>query len=332
MKRSPSIDRPTETRVGSRIAFWMVLLIVLLVPVSVAELGFRWLGAGNPVIYYVNTSYRYAPAPGQHVARRDGATVTIDSAGLRGTREWTAAADLHILFVGDSVTWAGTGIDDHEMFTTLTCAKLTKSLKRDALCGNAGVPGYGVENMTARLAFDHAVDHADVLVVTLLTVDTIRGLNDLQRTPFYSRRPYGPLKGLWEATGFLMALGAKQLIHPDVADAYGPPNERHDGESDLRVASDSTGRLIRRLQAEAAKGRRVLLVFSPEAAELDENEKLPLTQHVRRIIASSGLPYLDLTATVKAAYGNDFYVDGVHLDRRGHEVYAEAIANKLAEY
>ena len=85
-------------------AFSLVLTLLVLSPVAIAEIGSRWMGLGEPVVYRTNAAYRYAPAPDQQLRRR-GAVVTVGRDGLRGSEDWSAPADHRILFVGDSVTW-----------------------------------------------------------------------------------------------------------------------------------------------------------------------------------------------------------------------------------
>lgn len=305
--------------------------MVLVALVAGAEAYLRWLGLGDAIVYERNTSYRYAPAPNQHVTRRHGASVTIDSVGLRGVQDWTSPADQRVLFLGDSVTWAGTGIDDHEMFSSVACARLATMLGLHVVCGNAGVNGYGTDNMARRLIYDGRIRDADLIVTTVITVDAVRGLADLQKMPFYSRQPTGPLKAVWEAMGILSLMAANWLMHPGSPDAYQPPDQYPLGGDVLSVAADSVDRLIETLRAEQTSGHKVLLVFSPIDGEVESAGQLPLTQVVRTHLAASRLPYLDLLEVVRRRYGSDFYIDGVHLQPRGHDVYAQTIAEKIAE-
>src|SRR6267378_7652347 len=67
-----------------RFFFWIILLILLATPVILAEVYLRSIGIGDPILYYADTAYRFAPRPNQrHVGQR-GAAVTLDSKGLRG--------------------------------------------------------------------------------------------------------------------------------------------------------------------------------------------------------------------------------------------------------
>ena len=168
--------------------FILVIALAVLSPLVAAELVARWIGLGDPIVYSTNAAYRYAPVPNQHVDRR-GASVTIGAEGLRGLEPWSGPADHHVLFVGDSVTWGGTNTDDDKTFAYLTCAELEARLARNFVCGNAGVNGYGTDNMIARLRYDPELERADTVVVTLISVDPIRGTSDLASAHFSRAGP-----------------------------------------------------------------------------------------------------------------------------------------------
>ena len=300
--------------------FWLIVLAVLLSPVAAGEWATRALGLGNPVVYTTNAAYRYAPAPNQHMIRRHGAAVTIGPEGLRGTEPWSGPAHHRILFIGDSVTWGGTNTDDAAVFADLTCKRLEERAPVNVVCGNAGVNGYGVDNMVARLRHDPAAVLADTIVVTLISVDPIRATSDLAAAHYFSKRPPGPLKGLWELAGFTAFSVAARLRWS--RDAYDP-------RFDLAVADQSLIRLYAELRRWQEQGKAVLMVFSPHLDEFTGDPDA-LDAMVRRHMAGSGLPVLDLTERMRPLVGQGLYHDNVHLNEAGHALYAGWIADALA--
>src|SRR5882757_10450249 len=92
----------------ARFVFGIVIVILPAIPVALAEFYLRSIRLGHPILYYANSSYRYAALPNQKQVRQRGAAVTIDSKGLRGVKDWNSSADDKVLFIGDSVTWGGT--------------------------------------------------------------------------------------------------------------------------------------------------------------------------------------------------------------------------------
>lgn len=306
-----------------RLAFWSVIAVFLALPVALAEMALRMIGLGDPVVYYRNASYRYAPEPNQAMTRRNAARITIDSHGLRATTDWGAPADRRILFIGDSVTWGGTAVDDNDTFAARTCLNLTQAGVAPRLtCGNAGVNAYGTDNMTERLRFDPVLAQADLVVVTLIGGDTTRGLTDAQANHFFVGPVHGPLRALWEASAFVLNRSAWAMRSTD-------GNYRHD--ADRAVAIRSLDKLFAQLREVRDSGKKVLLVYSPYEFEITGAPAFfDLSDLVRDKMAASGLPFLDLTAEVKSHYAPGFYTDSVHLSPRGHAVYGEAIARRLS--
>ena len=302
-----------------RFVFWGVMVLLVIAPLIGLEVFLRVVGLGNPVLYYRNTSFRYAPVPNQRVTRRRGATVTIDSYGLRGVRDWAEPADVKLLFIGNSVTWSGTYIDDRQTFPHLTCVHLRAQLGRDFTCGNAGVNAYGTDNMAERLRYKRFNDE-DVIVVTIVPGDATRGLADVRSFYFFSAPPPTPFKAIWEVSTFLLVRVTHWMRH------HGGQNRADD---QIEVATRSLERLFVVLREETTEGKKVLLVLSPYEAELHAQED-ELTQHVRMVLASSGLPLLDLRPRMSDSTITDAYVDGVHLEVQGHAAYAEAIAAEVS--
>ena len=303
-----------------RLAYFGVVCVLLLIPIGVAEIAARYVGLGQPIVYYTNASYRYAPMPNQSAVRLRGARVTVDSTGLRGTEDWSTPADAKILFIGDSVTWGGTYIDDRETFAAGVCDRLEQSTDKRFVCGNAGVNAYGTDNMAARVLYKDFNDEA-VVVVTLISGDATRGLTDMKAGIFHTVGPSGPLKGLWEASSFILGT-VLRFIDPE------DRNRRDD--DDLLVARRSLVNLFSALRETYGDGRKVLLVFSPYRDELN-GEESALTKLVRVEVARSGFDVLDMTAPMKEAVGNgaDVYYDIVHLEVDGHKLYADRIADAL---
>jgi lysophospholipase L1-like esterase len=300
--------------------FAAVLVLLALSPIAAGELLARWLGLGEPIVYATNSAWRYAPVPNQRVVRRGGAEVTIGPEGLRGLEPWAGSADHRVLFIGDSVTWGGTNIDDDKVFPHLVCGELEARAHKNFVCGNAGVNGYGTDNMILRLRYDPAVERADTVVVTLISADPIRGTSDMRSAHFFSRTPWGPLRGLWEAAAFC-AFRVAALLRWDAA--------AHDERFDIPVAKDALQRLYVELRAVQRRGKTVLVVFSPHKDEFFDDPD-ELDRQVRADLAGSGLQLLDLTQSMHAVVGRGVYVDNVHLNELGHALYGRWIADALS--
>ncbi len=309
--------------VTSLVALTALLLVI------VAELVLEHLGAGDPIVYYTNNTYRYAPLPNQRKHRMHGAWTTIDDMGLRTPEPWKDSADVRVLFIGNSITWSGTSIDDRATFPYLTCVELEKRTGLAATCGNAGVSAYGTDNMTARLRF-REFHNEQAIVVTLIYPDLVRGLTELQRNYFFSSSPTGPLPAIWEVGTILLYRLTHWLRHHALIH-YGEDGRGEQFSAamgDQVVAEESLRRLLTVLRGEERKGKVVLLVLSPLFQELGGKES-SFTVMARRVITEYKLPLIDMNEPVTQNYVEGFFSDDRHLGVGAHRLYAALIAEAL---
>ena len=245
--------------------------------------------------------------------------VTIDSHGLRAPQDWSTPADLRLLFIGDSITWGGTSIDDKQTFAYRCGQEIMSKTDLTVVTGNAGVNAYGTDNMAQRLRYMN-IDNEDIIVVTLIASDTTRGLADLRATYFFSRQLPGPFCAVWEATTF--------VLYKIVSKMRLDPNKKQPDDNDLQVARDSLSRLFAVLQEKRDNGKQVLLVLSPARDELNGKES-NFTRQVRDMLATSGFDFLDMHVAGVDQLNATMYIDHLHLDVSGHDLYALFIADKL---
>jgi len=339
--RRPNRPKTVRRPLVRKLVSCVLVLAGILGGLVFAELGLRIVGLGNPVIYRTNTAYRYAPRPSQSLQRRRGGWVTINESGYRSAESWMEPAALKVLWIGDSVTWGGSYIDDRDTFAELSCERIEDATGLETVCGNAGVNAYGLDNMTSRLRYDRAGDSANVIVTVFGWWNLFRAQQNIGGRSWLQRNPPGWFPALWELAAYTTSRMLVFLQRENSCDeAYGPA-----------VARASLAGLLQELAKKQNEGAIVLLVRSPNPSEvadvdaesvainlhlpcLDSASASALAREVEEIVASSGLPYMDMTSVArKAMDGGEpfFYDDGGHLEVRGHRVYAQAIGNKILE-
>ncbi len=254
----------------ARFFFWIIILAMLAAPVVLAEAYLRFIGLGNPILFNAESGYRFAPKPNQKQVGPHGAAITLDSKGLRGLKDWTAPADGKILFIGASATWGGSYIDDKDLFSSVVCERLEKTIHRNFTCGNAGVNAYGVDNMSARIRYRDYADE-DAIVVALGSFNAVRGLTELDSLPYFTERPPGPFRALWESTTY----GAWRLLQIMRAMEY-------DHSHDLLVAQHSIADLLAALRETDRPGRKVLIVLFPNSRAASRQGRRTDETHSRR--------------------------------------------------
>ena len=299
-------------------------LIVAGVLVGALELGLRtFMGFGNPILYDNTYITGFRPLPNQETHRTGGKHVRINNLALRGSRDWPSqrtSGQIRILYLGDSVTWGGSYVDDRETFAEASGARLGAALGRDVLTGNGGVNGWGPKNILG-LVSRIGCCGADVVVVVALEADLNRELAHIAESPFWNHRPSSALEELmssWVAYKF----GNRRFLQKD---RFVSAAERD--SFCLYSISDYVriGQIARSTGA-----RRVPRHQHPRTAAAGEGAD----QHREAFLSAcrdAGLPCLDLLPVMEGETNpTRLYVDPIHLAPPGHTLYGSAFAIALA--
>ncbi len=283
-----------------------------LLALATIELALRVLGLGRPILYDNRASYGYRPLPDQDVHRLRGVHVHVNHEGLRGPDPPDGA--LRILFLGDSVTWCGSYVDDDDLFAAVAARTLhERAAERFPAVAalDAGVNAWGPQNVLG-LVTDRGGFGSPIWVLTLLDDDFRRDRTRIGEVPYFNVAPHTAIEEL-------LVLGAYRL-----STAYKRPKPDADVET---IASTNLAACRAIAAAARAAGARLLLVWHPTAAALAGAGEAYKTRLLADA-AAGGVPALDLTA----AYGDGrgLYVDGMHLGVAGHRVAGRAIGDALA--
>lgn len=296
----------------------LVISLIAVIMIYSAEHLLRLFGLGNPIIYKTNLTYRYYPESNQKNQRQRNSIVSINDNHLRAVNNWSTPADHRILFFGDSITYGGSYIDDHQLFSELVCVNLTKQTSKKYLCGNAGVNAYGVDNIANRIEFDN-IDNEDWIIVTLIGADVFRSLQNISALPFFLQQPrhFPALQELaihsaYNSLNFFRGSNAENI-------------------DDTKVALRSLYRLRDVLNAEAEKGKQVLLVVSPEKNELLTHKLGEGYKLIQQVFGDSNNRSfkMEMLNHLHKDRADAYYYDSAHLEVDGHKIYADAISELI---
>ena len=155
-----------------KIYFSLTILLILILPTTIVEIYLKYIGLGDPITYDSNYVYGYSPKTNQGKKRIGGAYVSINDVGLRSIHNWSDNENKKkIIFFGDSVTYAGSYIDDSETFAHIACDKLENS---NIVCGNAAVNAYGIHNIVYRSRYDERINRSDIKIFVIIPDDFYR--------------------------------------------------------------------------------------------------------------------------------------------------------------
>lgn len=268
------------------------------------------MGLGSPVLYDSNQVYGYRPLPNQETKRFSGAQIKINNLSLRAEKDWDPKERKNkILFLGDSVTYGGSYIANHELFSHL----VGENLGLEA--GNAGVNAWGVENIAA-LIVDHKFLPAKTYVTVLVEGDFERGLTNIGGLPYWGHSPKYALKELFYY--WLAHLNHKRFISNATI-----------SKTRKALVNRAAKRLKEMDTFLKSKGFKHFIFITPGRKQIlakENKDQMVLTALSKHKIDTHYM--LDHIKVPKDRI-DEVYYDMIHLNKLGHEIWADYIAKRI---
>lgn len=281
----------------------------------------KYIGLGNPVIYKSHSLWGYAPQPNTSYKRYNKFKIRFNNIGARSNKNWNDNK-INIIFLGDSVTYGGSYINNEQTFANLTCENQKKYL-----CHNFGVNAHGILNMVARSRYDDKIKNADVFVFFFTTEDFSRGLVDSNTAHFILRQPPKYFSALWEILNFSISKIKSIKLLGKKSDT----SENHVLLSE-KFALDILKNEINRIKNNKKK---YLLVHSPSVKELRNSniiENNLILNYLKDFHSKNTLLLHEFFLKDYSTNIDSLFVDEVHYTKMGHRVASEIIKNKLFNF
>jgi len=292
------------------------LSIVALLGITEGVLRFV-LGLGNPVLITPDSACEYILKPDQRIYRFFAHTLT-NHYGMR-SEEVPPNRDpgrLRILFVGDSLTYGTSRVDQGQIFTEILHRELPSIVHKPVDVLNASAGAWAPDNEVSYIR-SRGIFQSDFVVFVLNDGDVTQPRATMQEVgdDSPSKHPATAIGELW--TRYLKA----RLLH-----AVG----KNDAGTSISPNADQVVRANLRDLDEAdalvtAQGARMVIVFLPFRLDIpDKSAQAQVT--LRDWSVAHHVPMLDLTAA-ELPYSIS-YLDldnGYHFNARGNAVVADGI-------
>ncbi len=293
--------------------FSLYLVILIVTSALITELYLGYIGLGDPIRYDSNYIYGYAPKENQKKHRFKGATVTINNIGIRSKLNWTETNKNKIIFLGDSITYGGSYIDDTETFSHLVCER-----KNNYLCGNAGVNAYGIINIVMRSKYDKRFGNVEKYFFLVAPGDFYREYADSNTAHFYLNSNKFFFPAISEAISFAATKFDLNKYISKKDDTNIDKNQRELIDYSINILNDEIIRLNK-------LNKEVFLLYTIEKDDKKSERKL------NKYILNK-LERLNLTnfySLDKVLDNDTYFYDSVHYTKEGHKKVAEKIISML---
>ena len=297
-----------------RIAAWIVA--ALLVIGICSELLLRFvLGLGNPVVVVPDAACAYTLAPDQNTFRFFCHTHT-NSYGMRSDAfaSVPAPGTLRIMFVGDSVTYGTSHVDQSRIFTEVLHRELPAVVHQPVEVLNGSAGAWAIDNELSWLR-SRGTFHANIVVLVLNSGDLAQPraqITDVGDDTAQSHS-HSALGEVW--TRILKPRLFRHAPHVDAGDVAG----RNAATIRANLAElDDFQKLT------AAAGARMVLLYIPFRHEIP-NPAAQSEETLTVWTAAHHVPFFDMTSTEAVWPVHAISLDGVHLNARGNQVVAGAV-------
>jgi lysophospholipase L1-like esterase len=326
-------------------SFWKIAIGTVLL-LFCGEAFLQLLGFGHPALITTDSPAQYEPVPNQCVRRVWPlsasliAHVCTNRFGMRSgpISDQKAPGTLRIYFLGDSITWGTTQVDQSELFTEIVHRELPRELHEPVEVMNGSISGWAIANELAFLE-EHGTVQADRVILVLDDGDPTQPISvpSMDETsPSVAHHPRFGYQELWDRAlrPELSKILLKVKIHWHAAETRDPGIDIGDNAG---VLQNNLALLSRMNSFVTASGGKLSILFIPfqvtRENKLDYAKARNGEKAVENWAESNGVPFVDLVP-----YMSQFPVDSVvlrdhrHFNPRGHRDIATGIEAHWDEF
>lgn len=302
--------RSVRTLIGT------VVLFLLLGGISEAILRFG-LGLGNPVLIVPDPACKYILKPDQNIFRFFSHTRT-NHYGMRSDpiSPLHAPSSLRILFVGDSITYGTSQVDQSQIFTEILHRDLPSIVHRPVEVLNASAGAWAIDNELSYVR-SRGIFESDLVLLVLNDGDVTQPRSTMAEVGdgLPHARPRTALGELY--TRFIVPKFLHIVSRPDAGDSV---SVNADGVI-MRNLDDLNefNELVRR------QGAKLAIVYAPFRRDLP-NLSSGAGLILKKWSASHQVPIFDLESAELSYSAQEITLDnGIHFSAKGNLVVAQEI-------
>ena len=289
------------------------------------ELGLRLIvGLGNPVLLQQDTVCGYMLKPNQHIYRFFMRTNT-NQYGMRSaavTPKKMSPESLRIMFLGDSITYGTTQVDQAEIFTELVRRSLVASTRRQVEVLNASAGAWAISNELAYVKSRGLFD-SDVLVVVINRGDLSQPFSTVQEVggQVYFEKPLFALGELLKRGLNALRSGVTPKVDAGIyVDSISP-----------QVVQYNLKQLDEIHQLTSVHKVKLLVVYLPLRRDLKDGQAASLPSVLAEWAERSTVKILDLTSAETSVPGDQLVTtDHAHFNALGNKLIAKPLSDYIA--
>ena len=301
----------------------LISILSIVFGLILCEFVGKKMGLGDPVIYKKDNIVGYRLMPNQRKIRRNKSKIYTDNEGFRIDHTKKRNNDKkYVVFIGDSVTYGGSYIDNKNIFSSKFCENLLGKY----FCLNSGINGWGVINMGRFISnFSlYSKIKPERFILVILPGDEKRNFQKIKGLPFWDQPPKKP-SAINEVANFLV----KRYILPNLKIKNKPSILDIKRKNNLdnfqrKLIWQELAYLIKKSNYE------IDIVITPPIKWFENSEESKEWEVYDSFLSEiSKLKVVKNTCNlyyyVLPEFEKFIYVDGVHLSDYGHDLWAKKL-------
>ena len=299
--------------------YLLTILISIFFFTFLSEIYLRYIGLGDPIIYEKSILYGYIPKKNQNIERFNNSKITINNNSFRTHND--KSYQNKIFFLGDSVTYGGSYIDNKELFSSKVCMQLNKEFKKKFSCYNGGVNAYGFENIIKRL--EHLeVQKNDHVILTFILGNFYRNFTQIESLPYFTKQHTHILKANTEMFAFILdKIRSSLRFNKRKFENFDKLNQLEI----LKIKIDENFKLLKKIMD---SNKNIIVILSPSKDFYEKSKSYEIEKYLFEKYTDNSKIF-SINNLIDQNLISKIYYDNIHLNKNGHKIYSQIIFGLL---
>jgi hypothetical protein len=296
---------------------WIKVFLLFVSVILLAELTLRFaVGLGELPVYIEDKDFEYIYAPNQKVKRFGNAIITNEFS-MR-SRSLSKGDKARILKIGDSIINGGAQISHDSLSSTILEKQLSLRAKDSIRVLNVGANSWGPDNAFAYLEkFGHF--DASLLVWVISSHDLYDHRHFQKVVNVHPSWPgEQPFCAISDAFSKYLLPGVKNLLFSETDFEY----RKGFGNKQINPGFQKI------FEYTTLNSLPVLVYLHPTLKEIEQGSYNDLGKRIIHLLEENDMSFL---LGIEYGFDSSFYLDGVHLNNKGHRRMAEVLYPQIAQ-
>ncbi len=303
-----------------------LILISTIISFVFIELSLRLFGFNKLTIYYSSNYYGYYHEPNQQFSSRFDKLISLDNLGNRNPKDFNIN-NSDLFFLGDSVTYGGSIVNNQETFSFLISEKFQKKYL------NIAANGWGIPNILNFIDFHDLYKENSTYVLTCILDCFTRNLRKSEQNLFFKKKDKLALVSFYKLIIFKLN---ERNYSSNKKGVEGNINFiRQDNKKTIISSVEKLSEFNQKLKK---INSRLIFVYSPNLNYLkyllSNDDSLYFTErnNLLNYIEDRDIEIIDIQKYFDEKTLNNFkrfYSDNVHLSTKGHYLYYEILSDLI---